>query len=120
MSIRDTSALDLINYGQHFGKLLEFIDEIYIMTNSKQTDQLNTVLGRLQKQVEASKSVNKSSALWYRVQDVHKKFTGTEPINTENDVISALTWAYRMRKTIERSLEEFDENVNVDCIGPVG
>jgi len=98
MSISNTSLLDANNYEKHQKLLLEFVHDMYLMTDTKQTAHLSVVSNKLHKsweQTDHTKSLN----LWTQVNSVVRAMTGKN-LDSHEDLVELVQWAFHVRKLL--------------------
>lgn len=97
MSIINTSLLDATNYEKHQKILLEFLHEMYLMTNTKQTSHISVVHSKLRVSWDKG-DVEKSKLLWERVNEVFKDNNDGKSMDSDTDLVQLIKWAFFMRK----------------------
>jgi hypothetical protein len=107
MSIINTSLLDANNYEKHQKILLEFLHDMYLMTDTQQTAHLSIVSNKLHKSWEATDQT-KSKNLWNKVNELVHQHTGKN-LSGHDDLISLIKWAFRVRKLMENAMENVED-----------
>jgi hypothetical protein len=118
MSIDNTSLLDANNHEKQQKILLEFLHDMYLMTDTQQTAHLSVVQNKLTKGWETSRQVNESRSLtlWEKVSEEFRRHSHAA-LRTDSDVVDLIRWAFSVRKLvrkIEESMDEQEEHYGVE------
>lgn len=114
MSINNTSLLDANNFEKQQRILLEFLHDMYLMTDTQQTAHLSIVSNKLHKSWETSDQT-KSLNLWNKVNDVVHQHTGKN-LDGHDDLIALIKWAFHVRKFMEKAMENVEDEYDDICM----
>lgn len=110
MSITNTSLLDHSNYEKHQRILLEFVSDMYKLTDTEETAHIRVVQGKIIDAWDSSLVANRkrSATLWEKLE-LALAGTGVKMPESESQFIDMIVWAVATHKLMDRVTRTFKD-----------